>query len=286
MRISVIVCTHNPRIDHLTRTLAGLHAQRLPMSDWELILVDNASSPPLGNPVAFSNSRVVREPALGLVTARLRGISEATGALLVFVDDDNVLAPDYLEMAANLAAQHPSVGAFGGQIDGEFEEPPSPWFAARLDRLALREFSTESRSAKPDPDSAPCGAGLCVRASVARRYREAVLEDGRHVALGREGGKLFSGDDLDLAFTACDLGLEIARFPALHLTHLIPRERLTLRYFARITRSHARAHFALQALRPAMTHRAGSDLAARLALWKWGVIDAFFSIVPRRRPRR
>ena len=40
---------------------------------------------------------------LGLTPARLRGIRESRGELLVFVDDDNVLERDYLEVALALA---------------------------------------------------------------------------------------------------------------------------------------------------------------------------------------
>ena len=286
MKISVILCTHNPRADYLARTLAALRSQTLARSEWELVIVDNASAPGVAAPADFPNARVVVEPALGLVPARLRGIEVAEGELLVFVDDDNLLAADYLANANALAAQFPSVGAFGGQIRGEFEIEPSPWFTARLDRLAIRESPSVMRSGKPDPDCAPCGAGLCVRPEVARRYRANSAADIRRVALGREGAKLFSGDDLDLAFTACDLGLEIARFPSLQLIHLIPRERLTLRYFARITRSHARAHFALQALRPYAREGSPSNWRARLALWKWTAIDAVLSAIPPRRERR
>ena len=45
------------------------------------------------------NGRHVREDELGLTPARLRGVAEAVAELLVFVDDDNILDPDYLEQA-------------------------------------------------------------------------------------------------------------------------------------------------------------------------------------------
>ncbi|MEO6875268.1 MAG: glycosyltransferase [Opitutaceae bacterium] len=283
MPLSVILCTHNPRADHLGRTLTGLRAQTLPLTDWELLIVDNASSPPLAAAALLAwhpAGRVVREPTLGLVAARLRGISEAAGDLIVFVDDDNVLAPDFLAIASGLARQSPDIGSFGGQVHGEYETPPSPWFAARLDRLAIREFSFDTRTRQLDPAIAPCGAGLCVRAAVAQEFRKNVLTNPRRHALGREGERLFSGDDLDLAFTACDLGLEMARFPTLQLTHLIPAHRLTLRYFARLTRSHARAQLALAELRPALTDARHTAWAARRALWKWTLIAWAFSLFP------
>src|SRR5215216_3255811 len=98
--LSVIICTHNPRREYLERALAGLAAQTLPRDQWELVLVDNASNPPLEPWFDVSREpkpRLIQETQLGLTHARLRGVRESSGEIIVFVDDDNVLAPDYLE---------------------------------------------------------------------------------------------------------------------------------------------------------------------------------------------
>ncbi len=95
--VTVILCAHNPHPGRLAQTLASLAAQTLPASDWELLVVDNASTSPLSALKSlreFPHARVVAEIHLGLTHARLRGIAGAKGELLVFVDDDNVLAPD------------------------------------------------------------------------------------------------------------------------------------------------------------------------------------------------
>lgn len=34
-RLSVIICTHNPKAEYLQRVLDGLAAQTLPMSQWD-----------------------------------------------------------------------------------------------------------------------------------------------------------------------------------------------------------------------------------------------------------
>ena len=71
------------------------------------------------------NAHHIREEVLGLTPARLRGIEEAQGELLVFVDDDNLLDSGYLTNAVEICEDYPFLGAFGGSIDGEFEvEPP------------------------------------------------------------------------------------------------------------------------------------------------------------------
>src|SRR5215472_17312484 len=122
--ISVITCAHNPRPDYLDQVLDALRAQTLDKEQWEYLLIDNASDEPLASRVDLSwhpHSRIIREDHLGLTHARLRGIREALGELLVFVDDDNVLDADYLKAALRVAAAWPILGAFGGQVRPRFD---------------------------------------------------------------------------------------------------------------------------------------------------------------------
>ena len=46
-RVSVVIPTHNPRMDYLARVIEGLRGQTLEQSAWELVVVDNNSQPPL-----------------------------------------------------------------------------------------------------------------------------------------------------------------------------------------------------------------------------------------------
>src|SRR5208337_5568979 len=113
--VSTIICTHNPRADYLRRVLDALKAQTLPQERWELLLIDNASKEPLAAAWGLNwhrNARHIREDEPGLTPARLRGIKESVGELLVFVDDDNVLDPSYLETALSLAKRLQHIGAF------------------------------------------------------------------------------------------------------------------------------------------------------------------------------
>ena len=107
MDISVFIPTHNPRLDFMRRVLGALRDQTLDKSRWELALVDNRSEKPIAplfdlswHPAACH----VREEKLGLTPARLAGIRATRADLVVMVDDDNVLFPDYLEKVIKLAA--------------------------------------------------------------------------------------------------------------------------------------------------------------------------------------
>jgi glycosyltransferase involved in cell wall biosynthesis len=88
-------------------------------------------------------AKIVREERLGLTFARLRGFAEAKGELIVMVDDDNVLAPDYLETAVRIAQNHPALGAFGGKCLPEFEHEPPHWLKGITSGLGLRDLGEE-----------------------------------------------------------------------------------------------------------------------------------------------
>jgi glycosyltransferase involved in cell wall biosynthesis len=117
-QVTVITCTHNPRSDYLAETIEALARQSLPLDRWEYLLIDNASSPERTPKVELSwhpEARMIREENLGLTPARLRGIREAQGNLLIFVDDDNVLDPNFLEQALRVAEEKPFLGSWSGQ---------------------------------------------------------------------------------------------------------------------------------------------------------------------------
>jgi glycosyltransferase involved in cell wall biosynthesis len=239
LRVSVIVCTHNPRRGYLNAVVEALRLQSLNVEQWELLIVDNASTEPLAGwpDLAWHpHGRIVREGKLGLTHARLRGIKDSKASLLVFVDDDNVLAPDYLQVALDLAERHPSLGIWSGRIDLEFETPPPEWtrkyWPFLVQRLVERdEMSQALRLEEP----LPVGAGMCVRRKVATAYATAAQSSSLRLNLGRCGVGLGSSEDTDMAMLAGALGWQRGVFQALCLRHLIPPERATEDYLVRLT---------------------------------------------------
>ena len=105
----------------------------------------------------------------------------------------------------------------------------------------------------PCIDATPYGAGLCVRRNVAEAYCR-VKDDGVAVT-GRRGALLLSGDDIEISFVACSLGLGVGTFPQLRLTHLIPKERVREPYLTKV--------------------KEGTDISNALLAYKW------LGIVPR-----
>lgn len=236
--VSVIICTHNPRREYLTRALDALKAQTLSRDRWGLLIVDNASEPDALSwldPNAPPYPQVTREETLGLTAARLRGIRETRAPQLIFVDDDNLLAPDYLEQALALGHQWPQLGVWGGQTLGEFETPPEKWTRPYWHWIGVRPLTRDLWSNLPlELHSAPVGAGMCVRREVADAYAQVVENDPVRRALGRTGTQLIGSEDSDIAFTAVRLGFGKGVFQQLKLTHLIPAHRVSEDYLLRL----------------------------------------------------
>ncbi|MCA9235963.1 MAG: glycosyltransferase family 2 protein [Planctomycetales bacterium] len=240
---SVIICTHNPRPEFLSRTVEALQRQTLPSDAWEFLLVDNGSSPPVAEMAAgqeglvawHPRGRIVEEPELGLTQARLRGIAESTAELIVFVDDDNLLAPDYLEVAARIRREHPNLAAFGASILPEYEQEPPPWFHQFRQMVAVRKVSQDRWSNNPDDfSSTPLGAGMVITRDLAKHYAADARNNPSKRALGRRGKQLTGGEDIDIALTACDIGQGKGVFADLRLTHIIPAARTELSYLLRL----------------------------------------------------
>jgi glycosyltransferase involved in cell wall biosynthesis len=235
--LSVIICAHNPRPAYMQRTLRALADQTLPMDRWELLVIDNASKEELIHKYRLDwhpNARCLREDELGLTAARVRGIVESRSTLLVFVDDDNVLSPDYLESALKIVTEYPWLGVYGAsRILPEYEEQPSPELNRYLYMLALRNSERDLFANLQGLTAAtPYGAGLCVRAEVGQKLVASKRAGG--VMFDRKGKDLFSSGDLEFSLVAADCGLGQGVFRRLSLTHLIPAERVRIDYLVRL----------------------------------------------------
>ena len=238
VKISAILCTHNPRENYLRRTVEALRAQTLPRDQWELLIVDNASNPAIETLIDImwhQNARILVEPELGKNIALLRGVTHSSGKLIILVDDDNLLDPDYLTNALEIYEDYPFLGAFGGSTEAEFEVDPPLSIRPYLAALAIRRIVGDHWSnARQWSEATPFGAGMCVRREVAELYVKRVQNDRIRFALGRKGTSLSAGEDTDMAWTSFSLNKGTGCFERLRLTHLISKDRLTESYMERL----------------------------------------------------
>lgn len=234
--ISVVLCTYNPD-PNIRKVIRSLEKQTLEKSKWELVLVDNNSSKSLAEAtgeIGILNHRIVREPTQGLSHARKRGIHEARSDLICFIDDDNVLDPDYLEMALEIARECPFLGAWGGEIACQYEVQPDPALKKYLPLLALHPVPKDLWANFRQGYCLPRGAGMIARKNVCLAYLKKVGNCFLRSGLGRSGNQLTSCEDTDLCWSSFDLNLGIGVFQKLRLTHLIPAVRVTRRYLLKL----------------------------------------------------
>lgn len=246
MKIAVVIPTYNPNADRLESTLRGLARQTLAAENWECVLVDNASSSPVDQAWCETaigrNVKLIREPVPGLSSARLAGIHAASAELVVFCDDDNVLCPNYLELAFHLMDRYPGVGVAGGKSLPLYLEMPPAWFVEGLAPLGCRDLgedpkihtAKEYEAARCYPVCAPIGAGMVFRKKAMLGWIETV---GRSGISDRKGKNLSSAGDCDMVLHALKFGCCAAYWPELVLEHLMPAERLTKEYLGALSRA-------------------------------------------------
>jgi GT2 family glycosyltransferase len=228
--IALVLCTHNPEPRCLQRCLKSLVPLLARHPQAELILVDNHSSPPLADSEPVQNllatlpqARLVVESRQGLCWARQRGVQSCTAPWVLFLDDDNEVAPDYLDVLLAGIDRFHDVAAWGpGVIDVEFLDPVAEevaahpeWFQQRRQPLAYG-----CHQASWDPWY-PNGTGFAIRTDVLEAYGQK-LASGTLSATGRNGTSMASAEDVQIVWEAIRRGLAAGLLPDLRLTHLIP----------------------------------------------------------------
>ena len=246
MKFSVITASRNSRSDLFNRVLQALSKQTLPKTEWESVIIDNGSRERLSARKELllpDNARIVRnevaENEASLVDARCRGISETTGAVIIFVDDDNVLAPDYLERVVEISEAWPQLGAWGGNIVLEYEDPSLRLPDELEPLLCARSVNAPVWSnVQNHHSSTPWGAGLCVRREVAVAYLRRLEAEPDRRELDPVGSQMRFGGDTDMVYTGLEMGYGKGVFPELSLTHLIPPGRCKPDYLERALEAH------------------------------------------------
>ena len=115
--ISIVLPTRD-RSALLRSAIESVRAQTYP--NWRLIVVDDGSTDATGQVLAdCADERlsVVRTDGIGAAAARNRGLELASGDLVAFLDDDNVMAPGWLRAVAEYTGRVPDCELlYGAQI--------------------------------------------------------------------------------------------------------------------------------------------------------------------------
>jgi GT2 family glycosyltransferase len=114
LKTSIIIATHN-RPDSLPRLMASL-VPELATGSREIIVAENGTPAPMQLSLEGAPLTHLHEPRAGKCRIQNRAIAQAGGEILVFLDDDLVVAPGYLEAVENFFDTHREFAAMKGRI--------------------------------------------------------------------------------------------------------------------------------------------------------------------------
>lgn len=123
--VTVVVAVHNGE-KFLRESLDSLYAQDYP--NVEVVFIDDGSTDGSADIArSYEGLRYVHKENGGLAAARNTGLEHATGELLAYLDDDDVLIPNKLSLQVAHLLDHPEIGCVLGRQEIMLEpgvEPP------------------------------------------------------------------------------------------------------------------------------------------------------------------
>ena len=232
IKISVVVCTYN-RCDCILDALNSLARQDISKDLYEVLLINNNSTDStesfcknFGQQFPDLHYRYMIETQQGLSHARNRGIAEAVGELIVFIDDDAVAEADYLTKLVAFFEHTPNAAACGGRIYPRFESRRPRWMSHFL--VSLTSSINLGNSVKTFTNRQfPVGANMTVRKKMFDKY--GVFNPD----LGRKGNSMDGAEEKDLFYRMMHGGEKIYYVPDAIVHHYVPDRRLTFDFFKR-----------------------------------------------------
>jgi len=231
--ITATISTYN-REHYLPQVLDSLKRQSLSKDLFEIILVDNNSP---GNTKEIAMSFKANNPDIsfeyyletnqGLSYGRNRGIKEASGKYVTFIDDDAFLADDYLEVIYNYFEANSDVVAIGSKILLHYESVIPAWENKYLNSL-LGYFNIGDEVKRFPKSDYPRGSNMSFKTNVFEKV------GGFNVELGRKGGNLAGSEEKDMFMRIYKHQKMVVDYiPNAIVYHCVPIERTTTEFIKR-----------------------------------------------------
>lgn len=162
MKLSVIIATHQRPIslERLLRCLAPQVAGRAR----EIIVAENGTAEPSALSADLSPLTHLHEPRAGKCRIQNRAIAAASGAILVFLDDDVAPGDYFLDAVEEFFAAHPEFAAMAGRVapaDDQIKKAGERWVYLDLPIFERGESAVEVRGV--------IGANMAFRAEAIAR---------------------------------------------------------------------------------------------------------------------
>jgi glucosyl-dolichyl phosphate glucuronosyltransferase len=234
-KISVVVCTYN-RAKLLDCALRTLCAQTLARDAYEIIVVDNNSTDHTATvAAAYPQVRYVMEPRQGVSHARNRGLQEARGAFIGYVDDECAIPEGWL-VVANDIIQRIDPDVFGGPYFSFYDGSAPCWFK---DEYGSHEPFPDARALQPSEYRQLYGGNVF--------FRRALIEElgGFDPEFGMTGSALGYGEETDLLdrLARQTPPARACYDPKLWVRHMVRNEKLRLTWWVRAHFANGRAQY-------------------------------------------
>ncbi len=222
MVLTVCICTYN-RADDLKETLKSIKGVAK-KDEIELLIIDNNSNDgtdDICNSFAsdFTFFRYCKELKQGLSHARNRGLNEASGDWILYLDDD-------IQVEANTIAEcldtikNSRYEVFGGKDNPWFKYPRPEWFLESWIKNSL-SYDKDTVLGKNEH---LIGCVFCIKKSVCQEL------GGFNTSLGMIEKKIGYGEETDIQNRAKALGVDCVYTPSIVVKHLVPEYKFKIKW--------------------------------------------------------
>lgn len=237
MRFSFITCTYN-RDKYIGQTLQSVCDQKYPDNNYEIIVIDNNSTDNTASiceefraEYPNKNFRYFKEMNQGLSFALNRGIKEAQGEYLIFVDDDETIIPQHLERLDNHLRTYPEAVLCGTPVIPVYEIPEPKWMSRFTQRLIGGYFDQGKEVKILEAKNYPGTGHTIIKKELYERYGNYNTE------LGRKGTSLIGAEDKDMFNRLKNNNIVCYYLPDIPIYHHIPPNKMTDEFFHKLTYS-------------------------------------------------
>ncbi|MCL1850899.1 MAG: glycosyltransferase [Bacteroidetes bacterium] len=232
--LSIIICTYN-REKYIYNVLQSLVQNDFPTDLYEIVLINNNSTDQTEEKCkTFQQDypqitfRYFIETHQGLSFARNRGIKEAQGDTLVFLDDDAFVNQDYLTNLVYYLKEYPDMIAFGGEVSPLFETGITPVWLSKWSYSWVSAINLGNKVTLFKGNKFPIGANMGFRKEYFEKYGDF------NTSLGRNKKNMMAGEEKDIFNRSNRETEKIYYLPQLKVKHVIPESRTTKAYIKRL----------------------------------------------------
>ena len=235
--VSIVICCYNSA-NRIIPTLKHLSDQQVTMGiDWEVLIVDNNCTDNTVN-IALQEWKsydlqiplhVVKEIEPGLSQARIKGIHSASYDYVIFCDDDNWFATNYVQRAYDIMESNAEIGACGGRSEIRSDIDIPYWFNTYRSHYAVGVQNIDTGILTERLHV--WGAGMVIRRKVLINLMSAGF---KFLCSDRKGTVITSGGDSEICRWLLLVGYYLWYDEELQFEHFIPKERLTKDYWKKL----------------------------------------------------